>query len=296
VSPLDVELIAAERPRLVRLAYRMLGSVPEAEDVVQDALVRFQKHAQEEIEQPKAYLSRIVTRLCLDVLKSARKQRETYVGPWLPEPIFETVELENDRITLTLMLALERLSPLERAAFLLHDVFGVPLEEVAVSLGREPAACRKLASRAREHVRDARPRYPLSSEQSERIVDAFHAAARGGDLSALRTLLADHVVYHSDGGGKRSATMKPVIGRDRVERLLVGLSRKFDGAPLSYRHVSIDGLPGYISLGADRNPQTTALAVEGELVVAIYVVRNPDKLRRLPLALGESGKLVPRES
>jgi RNA polymerase sigma-70 factor, ECF subfamily len=287
-SLLEAGFIATERPRLVRLAYRMLGSVPEAEDVVQEALVRCQRQANAEVDRPSAYLSRVVTRLCLDVLKSARRQRETYVGPWLPEPIFETFEFESERITLTLMLALERLSPLERAAFLLHDVFGVPLEEVAVSLDREPAACRKLATRAREHVRDARPRYPVSSEQSQRIVHAFYLAAREGDLSTLRTLLADDVVYYSDGGGKRSATMKPVVGRDRVERLLLGLSRKLDGAPVSYRHVSIDGLPGFVSLGADGIPQTTALALEDDRVVGVYVVRNPDKLQRLPFAFHSS--------
>jgi RNA polymerase sigma-70 factor, ECF subfamily len=293
VSPLlEAEFIAAERPRLVRLAYRMLGSVPEAEDVVQEALVRCQRQTHVEIDEPKAYLSRVVTRLCLDVLKSARHRRETYVGPWLPEPIFDALELESERITLTLMLALERLSPLERAAFLLHDVFEVPLEEVAVSLDREPAACRKLATRAREHVRDARPRYPVSSEQGERIAQAFHLAARGGDLSTLRTLLADDVVYYSDGGGKRSATMKPVAGRDRVERLLVGLSRKLDRSAVFYRQVSIDGLPGFISLGGDGIPQTTALAVDAELIVAIYVVRNPDKLQRLPPSTGRVGTVL----
>jgi RNA polymerase sigma-70 factor (ECF subfamily) len=145
------------RPRLVRVAYRMLGSVADAEDVVQDAFVRWVAVNRSEVREPEAFLRRTVTRLCLDQLKSARKQRETYVGPWLPEPIVED-NVEQD-VTLPLMLALERLSPLERAAFLLHDVFGLDFEEIAATIRRSPAACRQLAGRARAHVREARPRF-----------------------------------------------------------------------------------------------------------------------------------------
>lgn len=266
---------------MVRLAYRMLGSVAEAEDAVQEALLRYQR-VDASVDHPHSFLSRTVTRICLDALKSARRRRESYVGPWLPEPIFDAQEQVSDDVTLTLMLALERLSPLERAAFLLHDVFEVPLEEVATALEREPAACRKLASRAREHLREARPRYPVSPRESEQIAEAFHAASRAGDVSELQRLLAADVVLYSDGGGKSRAAIKPVRGDSRVVRMFAGLARKSSYRPARfYRPLLIDGLPGFISVGEDLVPETTALSVENGRIVAIYKVRNPDKLQRL---------------
>lgn len=284
---LDPDLIAKARPRLVRLAYRMLGSVAEAEDAVQDALLRYQG-TDAEVDNPAAFLSRVTTRICLDTLKSARRQREAYVGPWLPEPIFDAREQVSDDVTLTLMLALERLSPLERAAFLLHDVFGVGLDEVATALEREPAACRKLASRAREHVRDARPRYPMSEQEGDRLAEAFHVASRAGDVAVLQRLLADSVILYSDGGGKSSAATKPVLGGSRVLRFLIGLAKKSDfAASRVYQAARIDGLPGFISVGEDGVPQTTALAIEDGRIRAVYCVRNPDKLRHLPLSARE---------
>jgi len=283
VPQLDPTLISAARPRLVRLAYRMLGGVAEAEDAVQEALLRYQR-ADTEVDSPEAFLARSVTRVCLDTLKSARRRREAYVGPWLPEPIFDARESVSDDVTFSLMLALERLSPLERAAFLLHDVFGVPLDEIARTLDREASACRKLATRAREHVRQARPRYDVSPERSAQIAHAFYVASRAGDLSGLRQLLAEDVVVYSDGGGKRSAATKPVIGSSRVERFYVGLARKDRYRPSPYYEPArIDGLAGFISVGRDGVAQTTALSIENERIVAIYMVRNPDKLQRLRL-------------
>ena len=274
------------RPRLVRLAYRMLGSVAEAEDAVQEAWLRYQG-VDAEVDRPEAFLARTVTRVCLDVLKSARRRRETYVGPWLPEPIFDAHETVSDDVTLTLMLALERLSPLERAAFLLHDVFGVALDEIARALDRDPAACRKLATRAREHLREARPRYGVTAERGAQIAHAFYVASRAGDLTGLRQLLAEDVVVYSDGGGKRSAATKPVSGCSRVERFYVGLARKDHGRPAAfYEPTQIDGLPGFITIASDGVAQTTAIAVEDDKIVAIYMVRNPDKLQRLKIASG----------
>jgi RNA polymerase sigma-70 factor (ECF subfamily) len=268
----------------VRLAYRMLGAVAEAEDAVQEALLRFQR-VEAEVDSPQAFLSRTVTRICLDTLKSVRVQRESYVGPWLPEPIFDAEQAVSDDVTLTLMLALERLSPLERAAFLLHDVFEVELGEVAATLEREPAACRKLASRAREHVRQARPRFSVSKERGAQLAHAFYVASRAGDVSALTRLLAEDVVVYSDGGGKRAAATKPVCGNARVVRFYVGLARKAGCQPSpGYRPTRIDGLPGFITLSDDGRPQTTAIEVSGDRIVAIYMVRNPDKLRRVPLS------------
>lgn len=280
----DTDLFESYRPRLVRLAYRMLGSMLEAEDIVQDAWLRWRRADRDAVAAPGAYLTRIVTRLCLDVLKSARVRRETYIGPWLPDPVVEPQDdaLRADEITLTLMLALERLSPLERAAFLLHDVFDVPLAEVAATLEREPAAVRQLAARARKHVRDGRPRYEVSREEGERIAKAFFTASTKGDIDALRGLLAENVVILSDGGGKVLAFRNPIIGLDRALRLFAGLCRKFAGQmPGDIRPVWIDGLPGYISQGRGDVLQTTALEIEDGRIAVVYITRNPDKLGRI---------------
>jgi RNA polymerase sigma-70 factor (ECF subfamily) len=273
------------RPRLQRIAYRMLGSVAEAEDVVQDAWLRWHQLAQERdrepVVEPEAWLVRTVTRLCLDVLKSSRVKRETYIGPWLPEP-FVDPEDESDDITLPLMLAMERLSPLERAAFLLHDVFELDFNEVGEAIGRESAAARQLASRARSHVQDARPRFPVSREEQDRIAGAFFAATRNGDLGQLKQLLADNVVFYGDGGGKRNATVNPIYGPDKVARLLGALVEKAGWNTVEVlRETRIGGLPGRITMENDALPQAMALEIDGGRIVAIYVTRNPDKLGHL---------------
>ncbi|ETI59626.1 RNA polymerase sigma factor SigJ [Sphingobium sp. C100] len=269
------------RPRLTRVAYRMLGSLADAEDVVQEAFIRWMGADREDIREPEAFLRRIVTRLCLDQLKSARVQRETYVGPWLPEPLVEEEDDAED-VTLPLMLALERLSPLERAAFLLHDVFGLDFEEIATTISRDAAACRQLAARARTHVRDARPRYRLERERGLEIAGAFFAASRSGDMTALGAMLAQDVSLHSDGGGKRPAAIRPAIGLRQVMQVHKALAILFGkyGSTL-LRTCQINGLPGFVTREADGQVQTTALAIEDGKVSAIYVMRNPDKLRHL---------------
>ncbi|VXD00283.1 sigma-70 family RNA polymerase sigma factor [Sphingomonas sp. 8AM] len=282
---IDQRVVAfeAERKRLARLAYRMLGSLSEAEDTVQDAWLRWER-AGGVIESPAAYLTRIVTRLCLDRLKSARAMRERYIGPWLPDPLVGTVDpvaTIADDITVTLMLAMERLSPLERAAFLLHDVFDVSLGDVAITLGRDPAAVRQLASRARRHVQAARPRYAVATAEAERISHAFFAAARDGDTAALSTLLAEDVAIHADGGGKVLAFRNVLHGIDRAVRLFVAQKRKRPEAPRLLRTATIDGLPGYISIERGGILQTTALDVRDGKIATIYIVRNPDKLTHL---------------
>lgn len=286
----------AQRPRLTRLAYRMLGSLAEAEDVVQEAWLRWSRAEHDSIETPEAFLSRIVTRLCLDAMKSARARHETYVGGWLPEPLVTTGDEEDmaEDITLTLMLALERLSPLERAAFLLHDVFGVPLGDFARTLDRDAAAVRQLAGRARKHVQAERPRYPVPREEGERIARAFHAASASGDLDALRALLAEGVVIHSDGGGKVHAFRKPILGQSRVLRLYAGLFRKRLVAPESFiRAARIDGLSGYVSRERGDILQTTAFEIDDGRITAIYITRNPDKLHGVVATLnGENDPLL----
>lgn len=266
------------RPRLIRVAYRMLGSVADAEDVVQEAFLRFSDVDPDTVREPEAFLRQIVTRLCLNQLKSARRQRETYIGPWLPEPIVEDEEIDD--ITLPLMLALERLSPLERAAFLLRDLLGVSFEEIGRIIGREPAACRQLASRARRHVRAARPRFPVTKERGLQIAAAFFTASRQGDMSQLRSLLAADVVAFADGGGKTRATPHPLLGLEEVLRVHAELAAAFAQSRL-IRYAYISGLPGFVTVEEGEVLQTTALEIRDSQIAAIYVTRNPDKLRHL---------------
>ncbi|WP_263649701.1 sigma-70 family RNA polymerase sigma factor [Mesorhizobium sp. J8] len=264
----------------MRVAYRMLGSVADAEDVVQEAFIRWMRTERAEVRQPEAFLRRTVTRLCLDQLKSARRRRETYVGPWLPEPLVEEDEAED--VTLPLMLALERLSPLERAAFLLHDVFGLQFEEVAAEIEREPAACRQLAARAREHVREARPRFKVENQRGLEIAEAFFNASRSGDMKALGAMLSADVTAHADGGGKRPAATEPALGFEAVmTQYAVVAAWLKDNPSTLIRYGFINGLPGFVTQEVDGELQTTALDIEDGKIAAIYVMRNPDKLRHL---------------
>lgn len=271
------------RPRLIRVAYRMLGSIADAEDVVQDAYIRWLALDHESVRQPAALLRTIVTRLCLNELNSARRRRETYIGPWLPEPFINADEVDvMDDITFPLMVALERLSPLERAAFLLHDVFGLAFDDVAEALDRKPSTCRKLATRARTHIHKARPRFPVSKEQGMEFAAAFFAASRHGDMRKLRTLLADDVTAYSDGGGKVSASLVPLAGIHAVMERHAQLARDFGRSPSRLvRYALIDGIPGFVTIEEGGLVQTTALQIERGKIIAIFITRNPDKLRHL---------------
>ena len=268
-----------QRPALLRLAYRMLGSMAEAEDVVQESWLRWRNADRAAIQNAGAWLRRVVTRLCLDQIKSARSRRETYVGNWLPEPVVDAPdpELLADNLTYTLMLALERLSPLERAAFLLHDVFDTPLEEIAVTLDRAPASVRQLAVRARRHVRGEAPRYPLDPEEGKRLAKAFFDATRQGDAAALTALLTEDVTIRSDGGGKVIAFPNTIIGVDKVVRLFCGLVQKFGRRAELLDLVTVDGQPAVVAKAGD-TVQATVLELRAGRIAAIYVVRNPDKL------------------
>ncbi|MBN9508868.1 MAG: RNA polymerase sigma factor SigJ [Alphaproteobacteria bacterium] len=276
------------RARLTGLAYRMLGSVAEAEDAVQDAYLRWHEADRSAVRDAAGFLYRLVTRLCIDRLKSARVRRETYIGPWLPEPVLdaEALAAPNDGefaadLSFALMLALERLSPLERAAFLLHDVFDVDFSEIAMTLGRSDAACRQLAARARAHVRAARPRFSVSPAEGEALLSAFLRAAQEGDAAALRCLLAEGAVLHGDGGGQRRAALNIIVGREHIARLFAGLARKPRVARRLAGMVAINGLPG--ALVAEPDGSLLAIAVECDAgrIAAVYFVRNPEKLRHL---------------
>lgn len=284
----------AHRGMLKGLAYRMLGTVSEAEDVVQDAYLRWHNTDQARVENPRAYLSTVVSRLCLDRWKDVRRHRETYIGPWLPEPLIEeqaTQPQEEDLahdVSVALMLALERLSPLERAAFLLHDVFDMEFSQVARALNRSEAACRQLAKRARGNVLKARPRFDVAPEESERIAEAFFQASRAGDTATLSSLLAEGAVLHTDGGGVRSAALRLIHGADKVCRFFAGIALKKRGEPPRWaRQVSINGMPGWLTIEADGLPQTTTLAIVNGRITDIYVMRNPHKMDHLAKMVSE---------
>ncbi len=215
------------RRRLRGLAYRMLGSVSDAEDVVQDAYLRWHAADREGVADPGAFLARVVARLCLDRLKAARQRRETYIGPWLPEPVLDaSAWTPDDAGEIAADLSIALMLALERAAFLLHDVFDLGFADIAAALGRREAACRQLAARARAHVRASRPRAPADPDAAARLAAGFMEAARSGDATALARLLAEDVAMHSDGGGRRVAARNVVHGRERVARFFVGLARK----------------------------------------------------------------------
>lgn len=284
---------ADARPSLLGVAYRMLGSVAEAEDVVQEAWLRWERTDHVDVRAPRAFLTQVVTRLCLDVLGSARARRESYVGPWLPEPpVGQRFGQEHD-VTVALMLALERLSALERAAFLLHDVFGLSFDEIAETLDRTPATCRQLASRARRNVRASRPRFDVPGDQAREIASAFFDASRQGDLHRLQELLARDAVLTSDGGGNALAALNPIRGADRVARFFAGLARKRAGTQIEVLYDGpVDGLPARVTVGPDGVLQVTSVEVAHGRIQAIYTVRNPEKLQhvaRLFQTRGEAG-------
>lgn len=288
------------RRRLLGLAYRMLGSMADAEDAVQETYVRWHGTDLDKVSEPKAFLMTTTARLCLDMLASARARREKYVGPWLPEPVFDTAPLTPDHgselaedLSIALLLTLDRLSPLERAAFLLHDIFDFSFREVASALERSEAACRQLAARARANVRASRPGGVAASAASSggidakhaQVLSAFTAATQSGDLNALTRLLASDVRVVTDGGGKVRSALNAIGGADRVAKFLVDATRKRPGAwwrdDFTLRFATINGLPGIVVDAPEGPVQTSAFEIDKGVIRALYVVRNPDKLRHL---------------
>jgi RNA polymerase sigma-70 factor (TIGR02957 family) len=285
-------LLAELRPSAFAIAYRMLGSVAEAEDVVQEALLRLHGALErgERIESPRAYVATVATRLSIDVLRSARVRREAYVGEWLPEPLVTDPSADparqaemSDSLSLAFLVLLESLSPEQRAAFLLHDVFGYGYDEVADIVGKSEANARQLAARARRHVDDARPRFEASRERRDELARRFFAAARDGELDALEQLLAEDVVLHGDGGGKVPALGRAVHGARRVARTLAAWSKQGARVPgISFRLADVNGQPGAISMDGEGNIiNVMALDIADGRVQGIRSIVNPDKLRHL---------------
>jgi len=266
---------------LAALAYRMLGSVAEADDVVQDTFLRWREVDRSAIAEPRAYLARVVSRLCLDRMKSARHRRERYVGTWLPEPVVaEPGQTLADDLSVALLLTLERLSPLERAAFLLHDVFDMDYAGIAAALDSTESACRQLAARAREHVRQDRPRYAANDTDARALADAFVVAAATGDVGGLARLLADDAVLYTDGGGKRRAALNPIVGKEKIVRFYEGIRAKGAFSADRMAAATLNGLPGFVFHTAE-GTETVAFEIADGAIVAIYSVRNPDKVRHL---------------
>ncbi len=279
------------RPRLLRVAYGTLGSIAEAEDVVQEAWLRLQRSDADSIEDLGAWLTTVVGRLSLDALRAARRRREDYVGQWLPEPWVEGLGDEpEERVSLdesvatAMLVVLERLSPPERVAFLLHDVFAMPFEQVAEVVGRSPAAVRQLAARARRHVEAERPRFPATAEEHQRVVVAFLEACGMGDLERLLGVLDPDVVFRSDGGGHVPAARFPLEGAERVARTLLAMEGKRQSAGHQMR-----GAPGVINgqLGfvyyEGKNLNVLSFTIDAGRIAALDVVRNPEKLRHVEL-------------
>ncbi|PZG17695.1 RNA polymerase subunit sigma-24 [Micromonospora craterilacus] len=296
------EVFTAHRDLLVGVAYRLLGSMADAEDVVQDAWLRWSGVDQATVADPKAYLITVTTRLAIDRMRRTKARREAYVGPWLPEPIStapdvsEHVELA-DSVELALLVVLETLSPLERAVYVLREAFGLPFDDIAGIIGREPAAARQLARRARDHVQQRQPRFDVDRAQRREMTERFLAACGTGDLRALTELLASDVRLVSDAGGKAKAPVRVINGADKVSRFLIAVSSEAGvhtflasagGPPVSFRVgvTDVNGGPAIVAW-VDGQPVTVfSLVVRDGLVDTIYLLANPEKLAALSHRVG----------
>ncbi|HEY1120121.1 MAG TPA: RNA polymerase sigma-70 factor [Haloferula sp.] len=273
------------RRLLFHIAYRMLGRVADAEDMVQETMLRWHRADTSEIREPQAWLTTTITRLCIDQLRLARRQREEYVGIWLPEPLLEDMPGDPsddsalaDSLGIAFMMLLEDLAPVDRAVFLLREAFGHDYEAIAAIVGKSAASCRQIVSRAKARFDKAPDRKPTATEEAERLVREFVQATQTGELAELISLLTDDAVLYSDGGGKVRAALLPIFGPDRIARMFIGLRRFHTDGPPPARFVRINGSPGVLVRGSDGNLSAMTFALEDGKVKAVYVIRNPDKL------------------
>jgi len=267
------------RPLAFSIAYRMLGSVSEAEDVVQEGLLRL--HRADDVEHPKAFVATVVTRLSIDELRSARSRRETYVGPWLPEPLVTDSRPDDESVSMALLVTLEALSPVERAVFLLHDVFDYGYDEIAEIVGKTRENCRQLAVRARRHVEARRPRFEPSRQQREALAARFFEAIREGDLDGLVSLLAEDAVATGDGGGKAAARKTPLHGGAKIARFMLGLMRLAERDAYEFDFCEVNGRPGALIRQDGRVISALSLEIADGKVTEFLSVANPDKLHHL---------------
>lgn len=273
------------RPLLFSIAYRMLGSVMEAEDMVQEAYLRYEAVSQNEIRSPKAFLTTVITRLCLDELKSAKTQREQYIGTWLPEPLLtapspSAIVGKQESISMAFLVLLEHLSPMERAVFLLREVFDYPYEDIARMVDKSEANCRQYYHRAKQYLVERRPRFEPSPEESRRLIEGFLQAADTGAGDILEQLLAEDIVVYGDGGGKAPAARKPIIGREAAARVLRG-GLRFVPADAKFKMVEINGAPALMWGNDTQVYGVMQISVSGGLVREIHAIFNPDKLQHL---------------
>ena len=280
-------VFTSTRPLLFSIAYRMLGSVADAEDLVQDAYLRWQEAPETDVREPRAYLATIVTRLAINQLRSARSQRESYVGPWLPEPLVtdhapdpsEPVELAES-LSMAFLVMLERLSPIERAVLLLRDVFDFDYAEIARIVDKSEANCRQLLSRAKKHVVADEARFDADREQAARLTQRFTEASGAGDLEGMLAVLAEDITLWADGGGKvKGAALKPIHGADAVARFVIGRTAQFATADRTTRPAEINGQPGFVVYASGRPLTALVFHVRDGRIQTIYAVGNPDKLR-----------------
>ncbi|MFN8372791.1 MAG: RNA polymerase sigma-70 factor [Anaerolineae bacterium] len=275
------------RSLLFGIAYRMLGSVMEAEDMVQEAYLRYQATPPESIRAPKAFLATVVTRLCLDHLKSAQEKRTQYFGPWLPEPLLtddgapQQRTIERESLSMAFLVLLESLSPAERAVFLLHEVFDYDYDEIAPIVGKEEAACRQLLHRAKQHINEHRPRFQPTAEEHREILGKFMMAVGSGDVQSLTSLLAEDVVSWGDGGGKAHAGPRPMVGRDVVAKLLIGLGKRIANEGYTFLIEQINGQPALVYKRDGQAFGVVLLDIGDGKIHGIRSVINPDKLRHL---------------
>lgn len=275
------------RSLLFAIAYRMLGTVTDAEDMVQETFLRWQQTAEATVKSAKTYLATITTRLCIDHLRSAQVKREQYVGPWLPEPVITQqtddpaaqVELA-DSLSMAFLVVLERLSPIERAVFLLREVFDYDYDEIGQMVGKSPANCRQILRRSRQHVAAQRPRFAVSHQQQEQITAQFLEALTQGNLQGLLALLAKDATFWSDGGGQVTAALKPLQGAMKVARFLLAIRQKWLSTSVT-RLVEINGQPGMINLVDGRIDSVTTFDIVDGCIQSVYSVRNPEKLKRI---------------
>jgi RNA polymerase sigma-70 factor, ECF subfamily len=284
------EVFNQHRPLLFSIAYRMLGSVADAEDMVQEAFIRWQQSADTDVQSPRPFLVTIVSRLCINHLQSARVRREEYLGQWLPEPLLTAAEDDpsaglriDESLSMAFLVLLERLSPLERAVFLLREVFDYDYPEIARVLGHKEPNCRQILRRARQHVAQIRQRFDPSPQQHEMLARRFLDASSDGDVSGLLALLSSEIVVYADGGGKAAAVPRPIYGPDRVARFVLGAIRKFVPQGRVTRVVEINGQAGLVSYVSGRPVSVITFDVEAGRMRNIYIVTNPEKLARVPL-------------